>query len=350
MKKTRADLKLRFKTGDTPTQEDFANLIESVVNCVDDGVDVEGSKLKVTMPAQLCGSSNSGALGLAVDAKGKVGIGTNEPRARLTVVSGGTPGTQTRLPSDFRSTGDNRLYGDYDAAGINAGDCIVFKETRRQVVSVSSLPVPNVLLSEPGFPKSSGPFYLERSDAAFEAIDSSGALQFLISGSGMVGIGKANPDSMLDVKGTVRLRGPKGGANAGLTVDADGNVGIGTKAPQARLEVKGGTTVLQQEDWQAIKGTPKNEPPAGYFKDSQGIVHLRGVVGYSGKSKQLFLLPVGYRPENPVAQLGVIASQDQKNPTLEAAPIFITQEGTTVVETRTTGNIYLDGITFRAAQ
>jgi hypothetical protein len=36
-------------------------------------------------------------------------------------------------------------------------------------------------------------------------------------------------------------------------------------------------------------------PPAGYYKDNFGIVHLRGMVD-SGVAADIFLLPVGYRP------------------------------------------------------
>jgi hypothetical protein len=38
----------------------------------------------------------------------------------------------------------------------------------------------------------------------------------------------------------------------------------------------------------------EDAPPAGYYKDGQGAVHLRGIV--KGGSGTIFTLPFGYRP------------------------------------------------------
>jgi len=42
--------------------------------------------------------------------------------------------------------------------------------------------------------------------------------------------------------------------------------------------------------------------PAGYYKDSQGIIHLRGLIssGTSGTGIQIFNLPRGYRPKKAI--------------------------------------------------
>ncbi|HRI15467.1 MAG TPA: hypothetical protein PLX89_20920 [Verrucomicrobiota bacterium] len=64
-----------------------------------------------------------------------------------------------------------------------------------------------------------------------------------------------------------------------------GNIGIGTDQPGAKLDVRGDARLqLQEEDW---KVPTLNDPwvnysheynPAGYFRDSMGMVHLRGLV------------------------------------------------------------------------
>ena len=63
-------------------------------------------------------------------------------------------------------------------------------------------------------------------------------------------------------------------------------------------------TKIQQEGWRSVSfengWTNYDEAynPAGYFKDSMGIVHLRGyVVGRAFGDETIFRLPVGYRPE-----------------------------------------------------
>lgn len=38
--------------------------------------------------------------------------------------------------------------------------------------------------------------------------------------------------------------------------------------------------------------------PAGYYKDKQGIVHLRGLLASGIIGSSAFTLPVGYRPAN----------------------------------------------------
>ncbi len=88
----------------------------------------------------------------------------------------------------------------------------------------------------------------------------------------------------------------------GTSVHYDGgNVGIGTSSPGATLEVVG-TTILEQQAWQTP--TFQNSwadygsgySALGYFKDSQGIVHIRGVVAGGSCGYAVFTLPAGYRP------------------------------------------------------
>ena len=131
--------------------------------------------------------------------------------------------------------------------------------------------------------------------------------------------------------------------NGGL--DITGNVGIGTETPDRKLVVRGGETSLQQEDWQ----TPTFQNgwvnyggvfnPAGYFKDSLGIIHLRGLV--KNGSGTIFTLPEGYRPL--YQELHSVATNQN-----EMSRIDILTNGPVCMQKGNNSWLSLDGITFRA--
>ena len=137
----------------------------------------------------------------------------------------------------------------------------------------------------------------------------------------------------------------------------NGNVGVGTNNPGSnKLKVDGNTaiagnlsvtgrqTTLEQESWQPInllngwkKAKLFNDPltpvpltPPGYFKDSFGIVHLRGAV--QNGNNQIFKLPVGYRPEG----------------TVMPGPLMIHADGRVISPFGHNGWVNLYGITFMA--
>lgn len=89
--------------------------------------------------------------------------------------------------------------------------------------------------------------------------------------------------------------------------------------------------------WVAF-GAPYNAP--GYFKDSRGIVHLRGLVK-SGTASTIFTLPAGYRPIG--RELFAVPSNDL------FGACSVDPAG--AVSQLVGSNVYfsLDGITFRAA-
>jgi hypothetical protein len=81
--------------------------------------------------------------------------------------------------------------------------------------------------------------------------------------------------------------------------------------------------------------------PAGYYKDSFGIVHLRGLIKDGTLASAAFVLPAGYRPVNQ-EDFCQITSGGAGRCLIYAAGSVIPQTG---------GNSWysLAGITFRAA-
>lgn len=132
-----------------------------------------------------------------------------------------------------------------------------------------------------------------------------------------------------------------------LTVKGTGEVGIGTENPQAKLQVSGGETILEQEPWQIPTllngwlnfGGDFND--AGYFKDSMGVVHLRGMVKSGVVGPAIFTLPVGYRPLNRSVFITANAS---------ASRIDVSATGDVLLAYGIALWVPLDGITFRAEQ
>lgn len=142
-----------------------------------------------------------------------------------------------------------------------------------------------------------------------------------------------------------------GDNNADITIDKDGKVGIGTAAPNAKLQVAGGLTVLEQEPWQTptllkdgiaqwIAFGGEHNPP-GYFKDSMGIVHLRGLVKNGKIGSPIFILPSGYCPQ--FRELFPILT----DPNIYAR-LDVLNNGSVIPLTGNPNWISLDGITFRA--
>lgn len=161
---------------------------------------------------------------------------------------------------------------------------------------------------------------------------------------GSIGIGTTTPSSSLDINnGSITIRGTNAGLNilqGTFTVTTNGNVGINTISPTAKLHifeigsstisqnnlfristgttnlmlVTATSTIIAQEPWHYIGAT--GEPAfsnswvnydasawtsARYMKDSQGFVHVEGMIKNGTINTAYFTLPVGYRPAKAVA-------------------------------------------------
>ena len=102
-----------------------------------------------------------------------------------------------------------------------------------------------------------------------------------------------------------------------------------------------------QEDWVAptLLNSWVNDGGyvlAGYFKDSFGLVHLKGVIKNGTISATIFTLPVGYRPSNTV--LFMTLSNNA------VGRISIASSGVVVLDNGQNQFISLDGLCFRVGE
>lgn len=131
-------------------------------------------------------------------------------------------------------------------------------------------------------------------------------------------------------------------------VNEIGQVGIGTKTPQARFHVDNGFSILEQQSWVAPpqglengwENYGVNFTPAGYYKDSLGIVHLRGVVRNGVMDQPIFTLPADHRP----AYRNIFPVLSYPN---ELGRIEITPTGEVLPVVGNNGFISLTGVSFR---
>lgn len=156
-------------------------------------------------------------------------------------------------------------------------------------------------------------------------------------------------------RGLQGLQGPPGTSSwtDGVgRVTTDASVGIGTENPEVRLEVSGGETRLQQQGWQTVTlrngwqnyGSIYNQ--AGFFKDSMGIVHLKGLVK-NGTAKTVFTLPQGFRPTKQ--EIHAVCAYGPSSYVIGRIDILTNGNVDSIGVIGSGKWISLDGITFRVA-
>jgi cytoskeletal protein CcmA (bactofilin family) len=110
---------------------------------------------------------------------------------------------------------------------------------------------------------------------------------------------------------------------------------------------------LKQEDWhtpdleEGWQNTTNWLEPVGYFKDSLGIVHLKGGTRtqHDNRNKHIFTLAKGYRPAGSVYY--VVATVSTRTAIVQINKL---NRGRVVLNSAPADDVYiLDGITFRAA-
>lgn len=105
-----------------------------------------------------------------------------------------------------------------------------------------------------------------------------------------------------------------------------------------------------QEDWQAptllagwtVFSSAYNSP--GYWKDSMGVVHLRGLIKPGTYNSSAFTLPVGYRPE----KTEILAAISYGSGGATMSQLNITSAGAVLPVNGGATWLCLDGATFRA--
>lgn len=410
-KRNRTELKSYFVRNAIPTESNFAELVDAMLNQKDDGiVKMAGDPLSIEAaggdtskkvinfyqnftdpkpnwvlslnPGDKPGfniSDGEGNSRLFIDQNtGNVGIGTTNPTDKLVVFD----------PTTSGAGGITIRRGNYARLSIISDNYWSGIELRRDSAGAAGRPhidFTNDLTTN---------FGIRVSAPTNDALAIEG---------GNVGIGTTNPTSKLEVNGDLAVTGAqsfgrqtrqminlwrtnygigvqsstqyyrtdknfawyKGGSHHGSELNAgggtiqmvikNGNVGIGTNDPKQKLDVNGSLRVnhIVQEAWQNVAANKfqsgwvnygHSYNPAGYFKDSLGIVHLRGLVknGTVGGNATIFTLPTGYRPQGRELQATIRNNQ-------ELGRIDILNNGRIIPFVGNPGWFSLDGITFRAA-
>ncbi|MDD5092240.1 MAG: hypothetical protein PHQ23_15170 [Candidatus Wallbacteria bacterium] len=189
------------------------------------------------------------------------------------------------------------------------------------------------------------------SAADFEAImdSSNGTSGYCWKDSSATEVGRIDSDGNLVIRGGMRLDAAGVKCTTAELLIIDGKVGIGTNNPVLRLEVVGGESRIEQQPWQVpvlLNGWINYEggySTAAYFKDSLGLVHLKGVIKSGALSAAAFNLPPGCRP---METLGFCAFKSGGT-----GKVNVTPAGDIYMDvTCSTDYTYLDGIIFRAEQ
>ncbi|MCP4121840.1 MAG: hypothetical protein GY751_08820 [Bacteroidetes bacterium] len=173
--KTREQLKNLFLNGLKPNQEDFAALIDALLNFTDDDVTVKS---------------------------GKIGIKTTDPKGRLHVYTNGLGGND---PTKLTNDGGSFIIGNTDALNL-------------------SMDHNEILARNNG---ATAKLYLQNEGGELRVFAHKSNERFVFLDTGRLGIGTQSPDGRLHINGSDR----------DLVVSDEGNVGIGTSSPSARLHI-----------------------------------------------------------------------------------------------------------------
>lgn len=393
--KSRAELKAYFVKNAIPTESQFAELIEGSFNKKDDGlIKIQGDPLSLeageddknskplihfysgfnnqtpdwflnlnprtdpndetTAKPGLNFSDNNGTSRLFIaNGSGNIGIGTIEPTHTFHVKTGDavglfeSTGTQAYLRLATNEGMGNRV----ELANRPGGRLSLWTAGGKDVLNITRGGDVGIGVTEPQSKlQIVGGTDAELNGGGFLIIGSLTQANIAIDNNEIIARNNGS-ESTLHMQangGDIYIHSKQAGTE--FVVKDNGNVGIGTNSPSAKLHVTGGTTYLQQQDWQSVSFTNgwgnygSSYNTAGYFKDSQGIVHLKGLVkgGTIGGSSTIFTLPVGYRPAK--RELQIVAS----HPNGSVGRCDILSNGQVLAYHGNSGWFSLDGITFKA--
>lgn len=232
---------------ENPDQDDYN--LAAIQACDLNGEWSGGLKFFVTPRSSTSGGQHGGTSlvhAMTINSDGNVGIGTDIPRAKLSITNSGAEGVEIQPGLDSglnRITNFNRTTATYNKLAIDASE-IDLRASGTSVVKVSG----SVLTVNP-----------DNLDYDFQVKPDSGVGLFVQGSTGNVGIGTTTPNAMLDIVNTssttnqsygLSVQGGGNSADTGYSfraldregntdffVRGDGNVGIGTSSPQAILDV-----------------------------------------------------------------------------------------------------------------
>ena len=110
-----------------------------------------------------------------------------------------------------------------------------------------------------------------------------------------------------------------------------------------------------QNSWTNCGGNPET---VGFYKDREGVVHLKGKACSGAHATVIFQLPAGYRPASlkELDFAAVCGCTDGGSVTLPTGQVDVVGsgfgagvDGRVQIDSAGTGSVNLDGITFRAA-
>lgn len=339
-KKSRTELKAYFVKNALPTESNFRDLIDAGLNQKDDGL-VKAADQPVQIAASTAGdkpaihlyesfaTDTKPAWVLSLQAGGKKGLGIGDgdgdgKKCLFIDATTGDVGIGTIDPAGNKL----RVAGSVLVDGADGKARVSFGSSNRQML--------NLYKEEHGVGVQSSTTYF-RSSANFAFYK-----------------GGAHSDGALD----------PGTGGAAMLVIKDGNVGIGTTDPAGyKLKVAGntrieGTLEINQEAWKNATLLNTWVPydlaefsSAAYFKDTCGIVHLRGLIkggniNRSPPTGTIFILPAGYRPQ--YHQICMTSTYEGGAPTNIGGRIDIHPDGQVVAWAGYNAWFCLDGVTFRA--
>jgi hypothetical protein len=314
-KKDRDALKSFFKKNDIPTERNFADLIDGMLNQKDDGIakqannplsveaDDSAQQNVLSLYAKLADNAAAWTLSLKEPGGSRQGLSFNDANkiSRLFIDSAGNTGVGVTNPSE--------------ALEING---------RLKLTDLSTGTWP----ANPSSYVFWGTSKLDQTQAGNYA---------LLQGSTGSEAGRVFLNSPVDIR--VRINNSdklvianNGNAQFTGSVTIDGSMQVGSITQQAW------TAPPLLNGW-VNYGSGYND--AGYFKDSFDIVHLRGLVKSGQAQKAIFSLPNGYRPAR--RELHAACT----NPDA-IGRIDILTNGDIIMQDGNNGWISLDGITFQA--
>ena len=350
-------------------------------------LDVKGA---VVIGAGYAGTKTAPANGLLVE--GNVGIGATSPAAKLSVMGGvHIGGTADPGSNNLHVEGNVGIGTDLQFSNVVANSHVVISRKATNAHDKGNVPSSLSLRIFDGWGDGAGVRIMNERKMpgdqgnnqyiCFDTHDAwaSAGERMRIAANGNVGIGTSSPGAKLSINGGLHVGGDSDPGDNNLLIDGtlavtgdstlNGKVGIGTLDSKAQLVILGTATIsdgatIKQENWTDAKCNDawkydekqdSNNHPPGYFKDSMGVVHLRGVVrrvivkNPDIAIQRIFVLPPGYRPSADEIH---IVSNNYNN---IVAGITIFKDGTVRCRFMQTEDVVpgfvwisLDGVTFRA--